>query len=178
MNINAPGRSAEAAATTGALDPFDGSLLVAVGGNLHERTGYARAWPTSEAMPTLTGTLDRALVTSITHDDRSQRARSALEPLATQTGWQEHALVLANRENGIPRPTANPIQTIVTQGGMYVVELPGGVARVVSAAAVGQQRVMVAAGVGPQLAALGVPHPSRRVVGQHERDAVMVCRVR
>jgi DNA (cytosine-5)-methyltransferase 1 len=34
--------------------------------------------------------------------------------------------VLANRENAVPRPTAHPIQTIVTQGGMYLVEPPAG----------------------------------------------------
>jgi DNA (cytosine-5)-methyltransferase 1 len=45
--------------------------------------------------------------------------------MATQTAWQEQALVVANRENGVPRRAQDsPLQTVVTQGGMYLASPP------------------------------------------------------
>lgn len=106
--------------------PLENGLVVQVGGNLFEREGYARAWPTSEPMPTVTGTLDRALVMPVTHKDASQRARRPGEEVFPAiTAQQEQALIVANRENAVPRSAAKPMQTIVTQGGMYLVEMRG-----------------------------------------------------
>jgi DNA (cytosine-5)-methyltransferase 1 len=94
------------------VDP-DG-LIAQVGGNLYERPGYARVWPTDTPMPTLTGTGDRALVVPTTHAGGADRARVAgTAPLPAQTGRQEQALVLSNMTNGVPRlADAEPAATV------------------------------------------------------------------
>lgn len=69
-------------------------MIVAVGGNLFERPGYARAWPTEQPLTTVTTTSDRALVVPVMHGNvpASRRARSVEEPLPTQTARAEMGL--------------------------------------------------------------------------------------
>jgi DNA (cytosine-5)-methyltransferase 1 len=92
-------------------------LVVQVGGNLFEREGYARAWPVSDPLTTVTATADRALVVPTTHTDPSQRGRPASdEPLPAQTGRQEQALVLSNNTNNIPKLAGDEAMGTVTTG--------------------------------------------------------------
>lgn len=97
------------------VDP-DG-LVVEVGGNTFERSasGYARAWGSDEPMKTIHTSASRALVIPTTHNDSSDRARTALDPLPSQTARQEQALVLSNMNNGVPKlASSEPADTVTT----------------------------------------------------------------
>lgn len=96
-------------------------LVVQVGANLFTRDGMKpRAWPLEDPMPCVTATADRALVLPLRKGMDGRPADAA--PLATLSTHDTTAMIVANRENGIPRSTQQPMQTVVTEGGMYVCE--------------------------------------------------------
>lgn len=107
-------------------------MIVAVGGNLYERPGYARAWPVYQPMPTATTTLDRGLVVPVGYSqDDAKRARDAgREPFPTQTGRAElgiatvpthvlygDAITIDLRGHNRPRhPDVDPLSTVCASG--------------------------------------------------------------
>jgi DNA (cytosine-5)-methyltransferase 1 len=107
-------------------------LVVQIGANTFERlrrdgTTYARAWPVDEAMPTVCGTADRALVLPTTHQGDSQRSRRPGEEVnPTLTAQQELALVYAGRENAVPRRAGDETaHTLTSINSLYVVQPDG-----------------------------------------------------
>lgn len=106
-------------------------LVVAVGGNLYERPGYSRTWPIEQPMPTVTTTLERALVLSNMAGNVPRRA--ADEPAGTVTTGSKlylveppPALVVGKNEGGVPRPVSEPAPTVTTIPQLYLLQLPGG----------------------------------------------------
>ena len=74
------------------------ALVVAVGGNLSERPGQTRAWPTDQPLRTITATLDRGVAGFTAQvggqTGASRRERGLDEPLSMVTTDNHRALVI------------------------------------------------------------------------------------
>jgi DNA (cytosine-5)-methyltransferase 1 len=130
----------------------DMAMVVPVAGNTHERTpGHRARDAETRPLDTVHGTLDRAMVVppmgSVAPRDAfnapaptqptttrpalvttagggwsDEGGDAAVDPLATQTATESKALVMANTENGVPRPAdREPAQTLRTEGGLGMV---------------------------------------------------------
>jgi DNA (cytosine-5)-methyltransferase 1 len=99
----------------------DMAMVTPVAANTFERTPGNRAKDASTTpLPTVHGTLDKAIVVPPMGDVDGRDADSL--PLPTQTTTTRPALVMANTENGVPRPAAEaPAQTLRTEGGLGLV---------------------------------------------------------
>jgi DNA (cytosine-5)-methyltransferase 1 len=107
-----------------------GPALIQHGGHTYERPGgdYYRTWPTWGPTPTQLGSAHQGLVMPTTYSHAgARRLRGTEEPLMTQTGRQEQALVVPMRTNGKARPAHEaPLATCTTAdgGGSHLVALP------------------------------------------------------
>ena len=98
----------------------DMAMVTPVAGNTYERTPGNRARDARrDPLGTVHGTLEQAMVIP---PMGNVDARGALAPLATQTTTTRSALVMANTENGVPRPADDaPTQTLRTEGGLALI---------------------------------------------------------
>lgn len=111
--------------------------VVAVGGNLYERTGYARVWSVLEPMKTVTGTSDRGVLVpnnairmpaaleqerlALIRVNRAgkRRATDSGEPLPTIAGHGELAMVIPMRKHTDPTHAGGEPMHTVTGGGNH-----------------------------------------------------------
>ena len=115
-----------------AITGADG-FLVQVAGNTFERPGYTRAWPVSSPAPTQSTTPERALVMPPLEQDglaisrdaviasyygTGDNVRPAIEPSATQTAVDRHALLVpagGTRQQQIVDASVEPSPTRLTR---------------------------------------------------------------
>ncbi len=98
----------------------DMAMVTPVAGNTFERKPGNRARDASKTpLATVHGTPEQALVVP---PMGAVAARDAeVHPLPTQTTTTRSALVMANTENGVPRPDREATQTLRTEGGLALV---------------------------------------------------------
>jgi DNA (cytosine-5)-methyltransferase 1 len=107
-----------------------GPALIQHGGHTYERPGgdYYRTWPVTGPSPTQMSGLHHGLVVPIHHSSTvDRRVPTTDEPMPSQTGRNENALVIPMRTNGRPRPAGEaPLATCTTAdgGGSHLVTLP------------------------------------------------------
>lgn len=88
-------------------------------------SGYARAWPVDQPTATLTTTETRALVVPV-ESREGVVARSASEPMRTQTARHQDVLVVPYYGNGNARPATRPMPTMGTVDTAALVVPSGG----------------------------------------------------
>jgi DNA (cytosine-5)-methyltransferase 1 len=98
----------------------DMAMVTPVAGNTFERKPGNRARNAATTpLATVHGTPEQALVVPPMGDVVPRDAE--LDPLSTQTTTTRSALVMANTENGVPRPDREATQTLRTEGGLALV---------------------------------------------------------
>jgi DNA (cytosine-5)-methyltransferase 1 len=97
-------------------------MVVAVGGNTFERPGYSRTWPTNHPMPTVTTTLERALVLSNMAHAVPKQANG--EPMGTGNKLYlvqpPDAVIIGKRSDAKPKSVAEPLPTVTSIPQMYL----------------------------------------------------------
>jgi DNA (cytosine-5)-methyltransferase 1 len=104
-----------------ATSRHDMAMVTPVAANTYERTpGNRGKDATTAPLATVHGTRDRAIVVPPMGDVEGRDADGL--PLPTQTTTTRPALVMANTENGVPRPAErDAAQTLRTEGGLALV---------------------------------------------------------
>jgi DNA (cytosine-5)-methyltransferase 1 len=98
----------------------DMAMVTPVAGNTFERKPGNRARDArTTPLATVHGTPEQALVVPPMGDVAARDAHA--RPLPTQTTTTRSALVMANTENGVPRPDHEATQTLRTEGGLALV---------------------------------------------------------
>lgn len=97
------------------LERYGPTAIVQAAGHTYEHGAYFRTWPTSQPMPTQTGTAQHALVvdTAFAHASDGGKVLSIGAPLMTQTGQQSQALVVpaGGTWNDEARSVTQPFRT-------------------------------------------------------------------
>lgn len=90
------------------------------------RRGLLRLRERQPVVQLSSGMVVQGVVVPTTHADGSQRGRLVVEPLPSQTGRQEQALVISNMANNVPRCAGYEPTATVTSGGKLGLVLPAG----------------------------------------------------
>lgn len=109
------------------LDRYGPMALVAAAGNTFERRPGVRSWPLTLPIPAQMATAQHALVvdTAYSHDRGPGKARSALDPVMTQTGQQSQALIVPMRGDQKPHLAHGaPIGTQVASCSEHALVVP------------------------------------------------------